>query len=99
MSTPEGKVKALVKRELDTLPKVYRHMPVMNGMGAPALDFNVCVSGFWVSIETKALGKTLTERQKKTAADIHASGGRVYVIDGPETCAAMMGALRRLCQL
>jgi len=96
--TPEGKVKALVKRELATLPYKYKFMPVQNGMGDPALDFYCCINGFFVVIETKKPGGKLTPRQQVTAAEIYAARGRVYVVDGPDTLAPVMAALRRLCQ-
>lgn len=94
--TPEGRVKALVKRALATLPRRYHHMPVMNGMGAPALDFWVCVNGYFIGIETKAPGKDATPRQETTMDAVRLAGGRVYVVDGPESCEAMMQELRRL---
>ena len=78
--TPEGRIKAKLKRELDKLPNVYRFMPVQNGMGAPALDFYLCIEGGFVAIETKAPGKKLTPRQEATRDNITAAGGTVYVI-------------------
>lgn len=78
--TPEGKVKALVKRALKT-HGVYWHCPVQNGMGAPSLDFICCVEGQYVAIETKAPGGKMTPRQQKTAEAICLSGGRVFVVD------------------
>jgi len=82
--TPEGRIKAKLKRELDKLPNVYRFMPVQNGMGAPALDFYLCIEGDFVAIETKAPGKKLTPRQEATRDKITAAGGAVCVISTPE---------------
>lgn len=83
MTTPEGKIKEIVKKCLKKLQdrgfSVYRFMPVQNGMGAPALDFYVCIEGLFVAIETKAPGKTLTARQFKTSEAIAAAGGYVIV--------------------
>jgi hypothetical protein len=91
--TPEGKVKAHVKLVLRML-KAYWHMPVQNGMGSPSLDFHVCLPivitqdmvgtrvGLYVGIETKALGKHLTPRQKMTSQEIVSAGGKVFMIDG-----------------
>jgi hypothetical protein len=84
MSTPEGKVKEQVKRVLKKRG-VYWHCPVQNGMGAPSLDFICCFRGNFVAIETKAPGKKPTPRQLLTIADIEASGGKVFVIDGDTT--------------
>jgi len=97
--TPEGKVKDQVKtcfrhmkQELGM--EIYHHMPVQNGMGAPTLDFIVCIPrvitqdmvgqriGEFHAIETKAPGGKPTERQLMTIADIEAAGGRVHVYDG-----------------
>jgi hypothetical protein len=81
--TPEGRVKAQVKRWLRSL-NAYWFCPVQNGMGSPALDFmHVQVPGVPVfAIETKAPGKTLTVRQQRTVDDIRAAGGVVFVVDG-----------------
>lgn len=93
--TPEGRIKALVKKALTRLPQKYHHMPVMNGMGAPALDFYCCIAGRFVAIETKAPGKKMTPRQEATAAAIREAGGEVFVVDGEESLAWMMHSLTR----
>ena len=81
--TPEGKVKALVKRRMEVaFPNGYRFMPVQNGMGAPALDFYYCINGYFVAIETKAPGKKPTPRQETTMSDITKAGGLAFVVDG-----------------
>lgn len=98
MSTPEGRVKAKVKRALAALPKEYHHMPVLRGMGAPALDFYCCIGGAFVAIETKTEGKLLTVRQQITKEQIEAAGGQVFVVDGDQSLEAMMavfGMVRR----
>lgn len=84
--TPEGRVKAAVKRmrehlEQETGEPVYSFMPVQNGMGAPALDFYWCFHGRFFAIETKAPGKTLTARQKETRKQIERAGGIVFVAE------------------
>lgn len=84
--TPEGRVKAAV----DTVLKkaaAYYHKPVMNGMGAPALDYHVCHEGRYAAIETKDLGKVPTERQIRTMREVSLAGGSVFLIDkigGPD---------------
>lgn len=93
--TPEGKIKAKVKRALATLPKRYSFMPVQNGMGAPSLDFINCINGFFLAIETKTPGKQLTPRQKTTALAIRDALGVVYVIRDDMDISFMMGNLRR----
>src|ERR1700732_3744552 len=81
--TPEGKVKAMVKRQMEAaFPDAYRFMAVQNGMGAPALDFYYCVYGYWVAIETKAPGGWYTPRQEHTRDEIRKAGGLVFLVDG-----------------
>lgn len=84
--TPEGKVKAAVKAELDAYPRHYREMPVPSGFGKSGLDFTVCFYGFFLAIETKAPGKVPTPRQENTIRDIRAAGGRALVVDSIEKC-------------
>lgn len=78
--TPEGKVKAKVK---DVLKKhgAYYHMPVMNGLGAPSLDFVCCHKGLYFAIETKAGNKQPTPRQETTINQIRLAGGLAFVIN------------------
>lgn len=79
--TPEGRVKAKVKKALDTLKTdVWRFMPVQTGFGSPALDYLLCIRGRFVSIETKAPGKKLTPLQESTKAAMEAAGGIVLVV-------------------
>ena len=94
--TPEGRIKAKLKRELDKLPNVYRFMPVQNGMGAPALDFYLCVHGHFVAIETKAPGKKMTARQEVTSDQILKAWGRVFVVSTPEEVNELILALKPL---
>lgn len=91
--TPEGRVKASVKILLKKAGAYY-HCPVQNGMGAPALDFHVCLPvkitqamvgktmGLYLGIETKAPGKKPTARQLLTIKEITAAHGEVAIIDG-----------------
>ena len=95
--TPEGKVKALVKRALKEYG-VYWHCPVQNGMGAPSLDFICCVNGHYVAIETKAPGGMYTARQQVTRAAIGAAGGRVFLIDGVTSLEWVLRDLGLKCQ-
>lgn len=88
--TPEAKVKAAVKVEL-ARQSAYKHMPVQNGMGEPALDFHVCHRGMYAAIETKAPGKKPTPRQMQTMHKVLQAGGSVFVIDS--TDGADMAAL------
>lgn len=79
--TPEGRVKAKVKKALDVLgPDCWRFMPVQSGYGVPALDFLLSIRGRFVAIETKSPGKRLTPLQEGTKAAIEAAGGIVLVV-------------------
>jgi len=78
--TPEGKVKEFVKAQLKSVG-AYKHMPVQNGMGEPALDFHVCHKGIYAAIETKAEGKIPTVRQRRTMRKVRDAGGCVFMID------------------
>ena len=92
--TPEGEIKAYVKRrldaEFDSRPPFahYRFMPVQTGYGKRSLDFLLCIYGKFYAIETKAPGKDLTELQKITRDEIQAAGGTVYKVDSYESCDA-----------
>lgn len=79
MATPESKVKEKVKKLLKRL-NIYYHMPVMNGMGSPTLDFICCGAGYYIAIETKAPGQKPTPRQLQTMEQITKSGGFVFVV-------------------
>jgi hypothetical protein len=80
-TTPEAKVKRLVKKALDSLgPDCWRFMPVQTGFGVPALDYLLCIRGRFVAIETKAPGKKLTPMQEGTKAAMEAAGGIVLVV-------------------
>src|SRR2546430_646917 len=79
--TPEGRVKKMVKKALDTLgTDCWRFMPVQTGFGAPALDYLLSIRSRFVAIETKAPGKKLTPLQETTKAAIEAAGGIVLVV-------------------
>ena len=79
--TPEGKVKSAVDKVL-TGAGAYKHKPVMNGMGAPALDYHVCHRGIYAAIETKAPNGKPTPRQIKTMREVRDAGGSVFLING-----------------
>ncbi len=81
--TPESRVKSVVGKALVNAG-AYRHCPVMNGMGAPALDYHVCHRGVYASIETKANGKNPTPRQTRTMRDVVKAGGALFLIDSGE---------------
>lgn len=79
-STPEGKVKASVKKILDEL-HIYHFSPFQAGMGRAGIpDIICCCNGRFLGIECKAgKGKT-TALQDRELAAIHAAGGFAYVV-------------------
>lgn len=95
--TPEGRVKAKVKRALAALLAagcaLYWHMPVQNGMGEPTLDFVGCAGGHFFAIETKAPGGKPTKRQLLTMASMQAAGAFVFVVSSDEELARMEATL------
>lgn len=85
--TPEGRVKALVKRVLaDYGDELDGAWPVQDGMGTPALDCVICYRGHHIEVETKAPGKKPTPRQLNTIAKKEKAGAAVFVIDGEHGC-------------
>lgn len=62
--------------------KIFDFMPVSNGMGKHGIpDFNFCVFGFWLSVETKYGSNEPTARQKAMLREIKDSGGIALVVN------------------
>lgn len=80
-TTPEGRVKALIKKILKA-HDVYYVMPVSNGMGQHGVpDFLCCVKGRFLAIEAKAgKGKT-TALQDDHLRRINEAGGVQMVVN------------------
>lgn len=83
--TPEGKIKAKVKKLLAAHDDLWAHWPVQTGYGAPTLDCTGSSRGRAFAIETKAPGKKLTPRQELTVENMHLGGVKVFVIDSEES--------------
>jgi Holliday junction resolvase len=79
--TPEGKVKAVVKKRLDAAD-VYHFSPAANGYGRVGVpDIICCYCGRFIAIECKAgKGKT-TALQDREIASIKDRGGIALVIN------------------
>lgn len=85
MATPEGKVKAQVKKVLERYKsKVDGFWPVPYGYGESHLDYVGCCNGLFFCIETKAPGKKPTPRQKERIRTVRLAGGVAFVIDGTD---------------
>jgi len=83
MTTPEAKVKAVVKQWFKD-HHVWYFSPVSNGMGVHGIpDFICCANGKFYGIETKAPGKrnNVSAPQEFQMAAITAAGGKCAVVD------------------
>jgi len=79
--TPEGKVKAKVRKKLDEA-KAYYFMPATGGYGKSGVpDIVACVNGWFIGIECKAGNNKPTALQQNNLNDIKRSGGTALVIN------------------
>lgn len=80
-TTPEAKVKAQIRKILDTT-RAYYAMPIGSGYGNSGVpDFLVCHNGRFIGIEAKAgKGKT-TALQDAHLERIRAAGGLALVVN------------------
>lgn len=103
-TTPEGKVKADVKKVLAQFgDKIDGFWPVPSGFGESHLDYVGCIDtpsgGRFFAVETKAPGKKPTPRQSLRIANVKKAGGVVFVIDGTlhtDTCGQLMAWLKQV---
>lgn len=95
--TPEGKVKAAVKKwlhrhrifpaaakewPLRVGARGWYYMPVQSGMGVHGIpDFILCIDGYFAVIETKAPGNVLTSNQTERQKEIRAATGFWLTVD------------------
>lgn len=79
-ATPEAKVKAAVKKVLDSLG-IYHFSPFMAGMGRAGVpDIICCYNGQFIGIECKAGKGQTTALQERELAAIRAAGGWAMVV-------------------
>lgn len=82
-TTPEGKVKAIIRERLDGISNCYYFMPPSNGFGRAGVpDFVGHVDGKFFAIEAKAEGGKATALQLREIAKIIAAGGQAFVVSG-----------------
>ena len=79
-TTPEGKVKAKVKKILEKY-NVYYTMPATHGYGRSGVaDFICCANGKFIVIECKAGGNKLTALQEREGDKVINASGMFLVI-------------------
>lgn len=84
MATPEGKVKAVVKKLLEQHGAWY-FMPVSGGFGRAGVpDFVGVHCGLFFAVETKAAGGKTTRLQDIEMRKITEAGGTCFVVEGVE---------------
>ena len=81
MTTPEGHVKAKVRKILGEYDGMYYFMPVPSGYGRTTIDFLCCYRGQFFAIETKAPGGKPTLRQEAELNGIARAMGKTFVVD------------------
>jgi hypothetical protein len=83
MTTPEGHVKAKLRRILsDYTEGMYTYWPVPSGFGKTSLDVIGCYRGLFFSVETKADKKKPTLRQTTELQNIGKAMGQTFVMSG-----------------
>ncbi|HTE41979.1 MAG TPA: hypothetical protein VK629_14230 [Steroidobacteraceae bacterium] len=79
--TPEGKVKAKLKKSLSTWPELYQYWPVPGGFGATTVDVLICWRGSWVAIECKRAGvREPTPQQAAVMKQMRAAGAKTWLV-------------------
>jgi Holliday junction resolvase len=79
--TPEGKVKAEVRRLLTEFG-IYYFMPAANGFGRAGIpDIICCFGGRFIAIECKAGKGVTTALQDRELAAIRTAGGMTMVVN------------------
>jgi len=93
--TPEGKVKAEIKKVLAEY-KCWYFMPSMNGYGRAGIpDFIGCYNGVFFAIEAKSANGKLTPNQEREIAAIRQAHGVVTVAYSAEDVRKLMGLIER----
>lgn len=94
--TPEGKVKAEVKKWLKE-KGIWWYAPVQNGMGVVGIpDFICCWKGRFLAIETKAPGKlaNVSANQDRVLNEIQGHLGIAVVVDSVELLEKLIGGVK-----
>lgn len=98
MATPEGRIKARLKRrlkeEFDAM--IYMFWPVQMGLGATTLDCLIGYRGWFFAIETKAPGKKMTPRQEQCRDAMKKAGIIVFTVDSNESIERVIDTFKRV---
>ena len=79
--TPEGKVKAKLKKTLDEMD-IWHFSPFQAGMGRAGIpDIIGCYNGLFVAFECKANGNKPTALQEREINAIRTAKGLAFVVD------------------
>jgi len=79
--TPEGKVKAEIKKILKE-KGIFYFMPNMSGLGSTGMpDFLLCINGSWVTIEAKRDSKAkITPKQQVRMKQLRQAGALTLLV-------------------
>lgn len=85
-TTPEGRVKAIIRKHLISIEGLYYFMPPANGFGRAGVpDFVGCLpNGRFFAIEAKADKGRTTALQDRELSKIAKAGGIALVVRGEE---------------
>jgi hypothetical protein len=90
MSTPEGRVKLIIRAHLQTVPHCYFFMPAANGYGKAGVpDFIGHINGVFFAIEAKSSGGKVSALQKRELQKITAANGWAIVVTGEDEAHAL----------
>jgi len=96
--TPEGKVKAEIKKVLAEYGCWY-FMPAMNGYGRSGIpDFVGCYEGAFFAIEAKSEDGKLTPNQEREIAAIQKADGYVAVAYSGNDARELLNAISLQCK-
>jgi hypothetical protein len=97
MRTPEGQVKADIKKLLDSYgAQLYYHMSVQTGFGRRTLDFLICYRGWFAAVEVKRKGGKGRLFQERLVEDIKKSGGAARIVDDVSEVESLLIAVNQL---
>lgn len=90
-STPEGRVKRIIREKLMATPNLYYFMPAANGFGRAGIpDFiGALPNGKFFAIEAKADKGRVTALQQRELTEITTAHGIALIIRGEQEARAL----------